>query len=53
MHPDPETPRRPALSWPSALLPAALLVALTSVGAVGSTSSDVPVTDLHVVSGQR
>ena len=53
MHPDPETSRRPAQSWPSALLPAALLVTLISVGTVGSASNDVPVTDLHVVSGQR
>lgn len=45
-------PRRPALSWPSALLPGALLLTLISVGTVGSTSSDVPVTDLHVVVGE-
>lgn len=44
-------PRRPALSWPAALLPGALLLTLISVGTVGSTSSDVPATDLHVVVG--
>ena len=47
--------RRPrAVSWPAALLPGALLVTMLSVGTVGSTSSDVPVTDLHVVNaGER
>ena len=59
MLPDPTTdarpahraPRRPTVSWPAALLPAALLLTLLSVGTVGSTASDVPVTDLHVVVG--
>jgi hypothetical protein len=44
-------PRRRAVSWPAALLPGALLVTLVSVGTVGSTSRDVPVTDLRVVVG--
>ena len=46
-----EEARRPALSWPAALLPGALLLTLISVGTVGSTSSEKPVTDLHVVVG--
>ena len=45
--------RRPAVSWPAALLPGALLVAVITAGAVGSTgaasSQHTPVTDLHVV----
>ena len=43
-----------AASWPAALLPGALLVTMLSVGTVGSTSNDVPVTDLQVVdAGER
>jgi hypothetical protein len=45
--------RRPADSWPAALLPGALLVAVLTAGAVGSTGAasaqQTPVTDLHVV----
>jgi hypothetical protein len=45
--------RRPAVSWPAALLPGALLVAVLTAGAVGTTGAasaqHTPVTDLHVV----
>jgi len=46
--------RRPAISWPAALLPSALLVAVIATGTAGATgasssSQDRPVTDLHVV----
>lgn len=51
MHAEAGTARRSALSWPAALLPAALLLTVLSVGTIGSTSSDVPVTELHVVVG--
>jgi hypothetical protein len=42
--------RRPATSWPAALLPGALLVTLLTTAA-GSTSSgrQLPATELHVV----
>jgi hypothetical protein len=54
-------PRRPAASWPSVLLPGALLVALLTTGAVststGSTTdagaASPPVTELHVVDASR
>ena len=50
-------PRRPLASWPAALLPGALLVALMTAGATTTTSSgsalsdapERPVTELHVV----
>ena len=51
LHAETGAPRPSALSWPAALLPGALLLTLLSVGTVGSTSSDKPVTDLHVVVG--
>ena len=47
--------RRPAASWPAALLPSALLFAVITAGAAGATGAsssspeDRPVTDLHVV----
>ncbi len=41
--------RRPATSWPSALLPGALLLALLGTGAATSASSTTPQTDLQVV----
>jgi hypothetical protein len=49
--------RRPAVSWPAALLPGALLLALMTAGATTATSggasldvqADRPVTELHVV----
>ena len=45
-------PVRPAASWPAALLPGALLLALLG-GAAGQTASgsDLPATELHVVDG--
>jgi hypothetical protein len=55
------TPRRPAASWPAALLPGALLIALVTTGAATTTSggsptgapADRPITELHVVRGAR
>jgi len=48
--------RRPAASWPAALLPGALLLALLTTGAASATGStaaeappQAPVTELHVV----
>jgi hypothetical protein len=49
--------RRPAASWPSALLPGALLLALLTTGAASAagggtaaqTEPDTRVTELHVV----
>jgi hypothetical protein len=54
-------PRRPLFSWPAALLPAALVVALLGAGAatsaghsaVGASSGQPPITDLQVVSSPR
>lgn len=53
--------RRPAASWPSALLPGALLLALLTTGAAsaagGSTAAErpaqAPVTELHVVDASK
>jgi hypothetical protein len=50
-------PHRPAVSWPAALLPGALLLALMTAGATTATAggtaleapADRPVTELHVV----
>jgi hypothetical protein len=49
-HADP----RPGTSWPAALLPGALLLALLG-SAAGTTPSgnDVPQTELHVVDAPR
>ena len=52
-------PRRPLVSWPAALLPGALLLAVLTAGATTTTSggsalsdpAQRPVTDLHVVRG--
>ena len=53
-------PRRPAASWPAALLPGFLLLALMTAGATTATSGgsalgapDRPVTELHVVDAGR
>jgi hypothetical protein len=54
-------PRRPAASWPAALLPGFLLLALLTAGATTTTSggsaldaqSERPVTELHVVDADR
>jgi hypothetical protein len=51
--------RRPLVSWPAALLPGALLLAVMTAGATTSTSggsalsdpAERPVTELHVVRG--
>lgn len=53
MRPAHADPRRES-SWPSALLPAALLLALLGTAA-GTTPSgnDVPQTELHVVEAPR
>jgi hypothetical protein len=54
--------RRPAASWPSALLPGAMLLALLVTGAAtatGSSSSvdasagEPPITELHVVDASQ
>jgi hypothetical protein len=53
--------RRPATSWPSALLPGFLLLALMTAGATTATSggsalgaeADRPVTELHVTGAGR
>ena len=52
MRPAHGVPFRPAASWPAALLPGALLLALLG-GAAGQTASgsDLPATELHVVDG--
>lgn len=49
-------PRRPAASWPAALLPSALLLALLGTGAATATTGhdtpaadQAPVTELQVV----
>lgn len=54
-------PRRPAASWPAALLPGFLLLALMTAGATTATSggsaldaqAERPVTELHVVDAGR
>jgi hypothetical protein len=54
-------PRRPAASWPAALLPGFLLLALMTAGATTATSAgaaleaqpDRHVTELHVVHGDH
>ncbi len=47
-------PRRPVASWPAALLPGALLLALLTAGATTTTAAgEAPqrqVTELHVTS---
>jgi hypothetical protein len=54
--------RRPAASWPSAMLPGALLLALLATGAASATgtssaleagSGQPPVTELHVVDASK
>jgi hypothetical protein len=54
--------RRPAASWPAALLPGALLLALLTAGVTSTTGSATPldasggqppVTELHVVDASR
>ncbi len=53
--------RRPATSWPAALLPGLLLLALMGAGATTATASgsaldaqaERPVTELHVVDAKR